>query len=63
MIDSQDKDGFAPLMEVPEQGHLSIVQYLCEHGANKEAKDNNIKKKKLHDILLHNKIILMVLNI
>ncbi|MFC1563373.1 ankyrin repeat domain-containing protein [candidate division KSB1 bacterium] len=39
IIDSPDKSGYTPLIRAAIEGHLEIVRYLVEKGANIEAKE------------------------
>ena len=34
------QNGWTPLMNAAEKGHLPVVEYLLERGADMEAKDN-----------------------
>ena len=33
------QDGYTPLIHAAEEGHLAVVEYLLEKGADMEAKD------------------------
>ena len=37
--EDEDEDGKTPLHWAAYRGHLPVVEYLCEHGADKEARD------------------------
>ena len=37
-LEARDVEGYTPLHQAAQQGYLSVVQYLCEQGADKEAR-------------------------
>ena len=39
--EARDEDGETPLHFAAHEGHLPVVQYLCEQGADKEARDDD----------------------
>ena len=39
-LGSRDQRGLTPMHYAAENGHLPVVQYLCEQGANNEARSN-----------------------
>ena len=36
--DNEDEDSWAPLHSAAHHGHIHVMQYLCEQGADKEAR-------------------------
>ena len=40
-LENRDELGWTPLHQATWKGHLSVVQYLCEQGANKEARSDH----------------------
>ena len=40
-LEERDKNGMTPLLWAALSGHLPVVQYLYEQGADKEARNNN----------------------
>ncbi len=46
-VNIRGKGGFAPIVIAARNGHLQIVQYLMQHGASIDQRDNNRKKSAL----------------
>ena len=40
-LEARSDGGGTPLHYAAHHGHLPVVQYLCEQGADKEARDND----------------------
>jgi ankyrin repeat protein len=50
-VNSNNNNKDTPLLAAAYNGHADVVQYLCEHGADKEARSNNNWKKNIEVVL------------
>ena len=52
-LEERSGDGSTPLHWAADNGHLPVVQYLCEQGADKDSRDDDDDNTLLHFAALH----------